>query len=555
MAEVERDYPAPPIVPKDAPLCPAKLILFCTNLFIGLIGSQLIAEWMDPSTYSTWKAVVKMITMFCVSYIMIHVGFEFEIDKQRVRQYGTEYLVAMTAAGFPWVFCAIYFMYGLGDAHNLGWKEALIAARFAAPTSAGILFTMLEAAGLGETWLFKKARVLAIFDDLDTLLLMVPLKAIFVGLKWELSIDLIFVGTLLVLMWVFMHKFKVPVTWPYIVCYAASVAILCELVHFLTSSSATDPHDYADTVHLEVLLPAFTVGCVIEHVHDDGGKVVNRLSKLQTNEPERPSCLERIKAIPASTVKSSISAVFMVLVGFSMPSLFTDKHDTSGGHRLLASSDDHSADEETMPAEAYVQHVIVCTILMNIGKTFPATQYRSEVSFRTRLALAVAMMPRGEVCAGIIVNALALGIKGPAMTIAVFCLATNMMMVSGFIFTVKALIKEKPKAPPATTADTAASATVAPTGPKAGNEPVSPEAVTVAGVQEANQPANMPIGKSEEEAAGFGRQTTPLEKVSEMIDQVRRRPSKDGSRRPSKEQQQENKEQGEGLLSNTKVQM
>merc|ERR1719392_418522 len=115
---------------------------------------------------------------------MIHVGFHFDIDKSKIREYGTEYLVAMTAAGFPWIFCAFWFMFALGEDYNLNWKEALIAARFAAPTSAGILFTMLEAAGMRETWIFQKARILAIFDDLDTLLLMVPLKAIYVGPKW-----------------------------------------------------------------------------------------------------------------------------------------------------------------------------------------------------------------------------------------------------------------------------------------------------------------------------------------------------------------------------------
>ena len=55
------------------------------------------------------------------------------------------------------------------------WTEALLAGRFAAPTSAGILFSMLAAAGLSGTWVFRKARVLAIFDDLDTVLLMIPL--------------------------------------------------------------------------------------------------------------------------------------------------------------------------------------------------------------------------------------------------------------------------------------------------------------------------------------------------------------------------------------------
>merc|ERR1712039_613290 len=92
-----------------------------------------------------------------------------------------------------------------------------------------------------------------------------------------------------------------------------------------------------------------------------------------------------------------------------------------------------------MGAAEIALHVIACSFLMNVGKMFPATCYRKEVSLRTRVALAVAMMPRGEVCAGIIVNALALGIKGPAMTIAVFCLACNMMMVSFFIFIVKKL--------------------------------------------------------------------------------------------------------------------
>merc|ERR1711908_206943 len=74
---------------------------------------------------------------------------------------------------------------------------------------------------------------------------------------------------------------------------------------------------------------------------------------------------------------------------------------------------------------------------------FPACCYRSEVNLKTRVALAVAMMPRGEVCASIIVNALALGVEGPAMTIAVFCLACNMMMVSFFIFIVKQLTHDQ----------------------------------------------------------------------------------------------------------------
>jgi Kef-type K+ transport system membrane component KefB len=417
------------------PICPCRLLLFCVNLFIGLIGSQIIPELMGDDVYSVWKTTIKIITMFCVSYIMIHVGFEFDIDFSRLREYGTEYLVAMTAAGFPWLFCALWFMFALGK-HCLPWQEALIAARFAAPTSAGILFTMLEAAGMKKTWIFQKARILAIFDDLDTLLLMVPLKAIYVGAKWELIVDLVFVTILCVLMVTMMHKLRVSISWPAIVCYAAGVAFVCEMVHFLTHSEATDPNDLADTIHLEVLLPAFTVGCIIKHEHasSDGHKI-RRLDSLSVASKLQLWCKKMSTVtIKADTVKMCISAVFMVLVGFSMPALF--KKTESDAHRRLGGDET----EETMEPGHIALHVLVCSVLMNLGKLFPATQYKKQAPLRTRIALAVAMMPRGEVCAGIIANALALGITGPPMVIAIFCLALNMMMVSGFIFVVKWLV-------------------------------------------------------------------------------------------------------------------
>jgi hypothetical protein len=124
----------------------------------------------------------------------------------------------------------------------------------------------------------------------------------------------------------------------------------------------------------------------------------------------------------------------MVLVGLSMPALFKESSGGDGHRRLGGGS------EETMEPGHIALHVLVCSLLMNLGKLFPATQYKKEAPLRTRIALAVAMMPRGEVCAGIIANALALGITGPPMVIAIFCLAINMMMVSGFIFVVKALV-------------------------------------------------------------------------------------------------------------------
>jgi hypothetical protein len=36
--------------------------------------------------------------------------------------------------------------------------------------------------------MFRKARILAIFDDLDTILLMVPLTILLVGFRWQLEV-------------------------------------------------------------------------------------------------------------------------------------------------------------------------------------------------------------------------------------------------------------------------------------------------------------------------------------------------------------------------------
>ncbi|MBD3163427.1 MAG: sodium:proton antiporter, partial [Candidatus Eisenbacteria bacterium] len=153
-----------------------KVFLLSVLLLLGLIGSQTLPGMVGPG-YATIGDVVRVLTMAALSFIMIRVGYEFDIDKSNVRQYGWDYVVAFTAASFPWILVTFYFVFVLLPADFWGdltaWKETLLAGRFAAPTSAGVLFSMLAAAGLGATWLFRKARILAIFDDLDTVLLMI----------------------------------------------------------------------------------------------------------------------------------------------------------------------------------------------------------------------------------------------------------------------------------------------------------------------------------------------------------------------------------------------
>ena len=89
---------------------------------------------------------------------MINVGREFELDKTKWRSYAADYFIAMATAAVPWIMVAFYYMFLL-PADLFGnwdaWKENLLLSRFAAPTSAGILFTMLAAAGLRREWIYN----------------------------------------------------------------------------------------------------------------------------------------------------------------------------------------------------------------------------------------------------------------------------------------------------------------------------------------------------------------------------------------------------------------
>jgi hypothetical protein len=154
--------------------------------------------------------------------------------KNNLRRYGWDYFVAFTAATFPWVFVTLYFVFVLLPPEVWGslaaWKETLLAGRFAAPTSAGVLFSMLTAAGLGATWLFRKARILAIFDDLDTVLLMIPLKMLMVGLAWQLGITVVVMVIMVATAYVLLHRIPLPVTWSWIIAYSVLITAVSEVV-------------------------------------------------------------------------------------------------------------------------------------------------------------------------------------------------------------------------------------------------------------------------------------------------------------------------------------
>ena len=396
-----------------------KIALFSGLLLLGLVGSQVLPDLLGPYR-PAFAEVVGFLTYAGLSFIMIHVGYEFELDKRNLSGYGWDYLVAMTAAGFPWLFASAYFLFVLLPAETWwtwpAWKEVLLAGRFAAPTATGVLFSMLAAAGLSATWMFRKTRVLVIFDDLDTVLLMIPLQVMMVGLAWELGAVVAVMVVLLWVAWRWLHRVPVPTSWPWILLFAGVIAGVSEAVYFVTKTL-----EFRVPIHLEVLLPAFVLGCIMRRPEGSDPHADDAREGHQDG-PESPA---------EQKVSTAVSAVFMVLVGLSMPPLFgasgTGEGTITGGQPALAPG-------------PLLLHVLLLTLLINLGKMVPAFCYRREAHWRERLAVALGMCPRGEVGAGVILLSLQYGIGGPVVSVAVLSLTLNLLFTPAFVYAVAHLV-------------------------------------------------------------------------------------------------------------------
>ncbi len=417
-----------------------KVYILSLLLLLGLVSSQILP--LIISTYSYLSHVIKLGTMICLAFIMIHVGYEFEIKKDRLKQYGYDYLIAFTSATLPWIFVAIYFIFVLTpDEMRNGqtWVESLLAARFAAPTSAGVLFSMLAAAGLATTWMFKKTRVLAIFDDLDTVILMVPLQMLIIGFKIQLIIVLLIMVILIGIAWKFMGRIRLSVRWKYVLLYSVVITLAAEFFYF-----ASKIIDETVSVHIEVLLPAFVLGTIIS----------KKYNKVKLHNGLKEDILE-LK--DEQKISFYISAIFMVLVGLSMPLLegvsdffVTQQIDKDIVDSYLKGSETSvfKGDiKESFELSTVLIHVLIVTLLSNIGKLVPAFVYRKEATRKERLAVALAMFPRGEVGAGVLIISMSYGIGGIIVTVSMLSLALNLLLTGLFIVGVKALIKGKENAP------------------------------------------------------------------------------------------------------------
>lgn len=399
-----------------------KVAVYSALLVAGLVVGQLVAGL--PAL------PIRIVTTICLAFVMIHVGYEFDLDKSRPRAYARDYLVAFTAAAFPWMFVALYFVFLLAPPalwfHPDLWKETLLQARFAAPTSAGVLFSMLAAAGLSATWVFRKARILAIFDDLDTILLMVPLKILLVGNRWQLWTIVAAILGLLVLAWRYLHRVPLPITWPWVMTYAVLISGASEILY--VASTLVDP---LVPIHLEVLLPAFVLGCMLAR---PPGADPHR-------DDERVGHQEGPESEQEQRVSTYVSGLFMLCVGLSMPPFTGGTPVASSALAFSGVSPDVLASRLVIPSVGMLfLHVLAVSLVANLGKMFPVFCYRDEAPLRHRLAVAIGMWPRGEVGAGVLIVSMSYGIGGPALAVAVLSLALNLLLTGVFILAVKRLV-------------------------------------------------------------------------------------------------------------------
>lgn len=164
-------------------------------------------------------------------------------------------------------------------------------------------------------------------------------------------------------------------------------------------------------VPVHLLLPAFVLGCMLKRPMGHDPHI----------DDAREGHLEGLEDPSEQRVAMIVTAIFMVLVGLSMPVITSE--DSKWGILL--------------------GHVVLITVLSNLGKMFPLFCYRKEATMRERLALSISMFPRGEVGAGVLVISMSYGLMGTAITVATLSLALNLLLTGVFIAIVKKLLEKK----------------------------------------------------------------------------------------------------------------
>lgn len=385
-----------------------KVYVFSFLLIVGLVLSQIVPHLLGAN-FASFKGATDALLYISLAFIMINVGREFEINKKHWRSYSMDYFIAMGAAAFPWILVALYYIFAIappemeiwksGDA----WKETFLLSRYAAPTSAGILFTMLAAAGLRHTWVYKKVQVLAIFDDLDTIILMIPLQILMIGMRWQMFVILFVAIILIVLGWRKMKSYNLPQNWQWILIYSVILFVIIDIIYRVST------HFFGGegSIHIEILLPAFILGMIMKADH----------TPVPKQSDER--------------VSNGISYFFMLLVGLSMP-LFM-------GVDFEAAAQNSTSIISAIPMLPWgtiAFHVLMVTLISNIGKLFPLFFYKDR-TVGERLAVSVGMFTRGEVGAGVLFIAIGYNLGGVLLVVSVLAMCLNLLLTGFFITYVK----------------------------------------------------------------------------------------------------------------------
>jgi len=222
--------------------------------------------------------------------------------------------------------------------------------------------------------------------------------------------------------WRYLHQWSIPTSWPWVIGYALAIVIVAEMIYL--GSNAIDDQV---PIHLEVLLPAFVLGCMMKRPE---GTNPHR-------DDARPGHQEGPESSTEQRVATIASGAFMLLVGLSMASVFAGVDVASTGTKTVTA-------QQAIPGFGMlIVHVLAVTLLANLGKMFPAFCYRREATYKERLALAIGMWPRGEVGAGVLVVSISYGIGGPIVTLAALSLALNLVLTGGFIWLVQKLLDSK----------------------------------------------------------------------------------------------------------------
>ena len=313
---------------------------------------------------------------------MIEAGLEFSKEKKSFSSYGGDFLIASIAAILPVLLWLGYFIYII-QSH---FKSALLAGLSSAPTSAGVLFVMMGAAGLSATWVFKKARVLAVLDDVVTILLLTFLQIFIIGFDLKSLLTIFLIASLFFISFRWQNILQWPFTKKWLLFYAFIISVI---VFFIQKTVH---------IHLEVLVPAFMMGCLIQLKHDNGEE-----------------------SIFNKGLDVTVKGLFMFLVGASFPKLAVASNAV-----ILTGA-----------------HVVMLTLLANLGKYFLVFCYSHEASLKERMALGIAMFPRGEVGAAVLFISIGYGLKGYENTLAMISLVFNLILTGVFIAVVINLLKDK----------------------------------------------------------------------------------------------------------------